>query len=86
MYFCQNKIVFLNSAFPNIALQTLLLYLKYLVKHKKLKTNKDVKINCGMKEYEKKINDQQVNCQISIKSIILHTMQVLRYDNAESST
>ena len=36
--FCQNEIFFLKSAFPNIALQTLLLYLRYLVKHKKLKT------------------------------------------------
>ena len=37
-FFVKMKHFFLNSAFPNIALQTLLLYLKYLVKPKKLKT------------------------------------------------
>ena len=45
-FFVKMKYFFLNSASPNIALQTLPLYLKYLVKHKKLKI-KDVKINCG---------------------------------------
>ena len=45
--------------------ETLLIHLKYIVEHKKEKTNEDGKINRRIKAYEKKINDQQVNYQVS---------------------